>query len=193
VEAFPNLRGRRTATDPVSNDQITAYLERVRSSMHVSGVQRRRALEEIESHLEDGVAAHMEDGATRDEAIDRVIQDLGSPEAVARAFTDENTPPVKVSGAVRWLPMTLPLVLAVIGVAYVAWSLVDVVRGDLTAGEHLLQRSHLRTGLVDAATGAVLACASYASIGRADRDRAWRWAAWACAVCAVCAALVALG
>jgi len=171
----------------VSDDQITTYMGRVRSSMHVPNAQRRRALEEIESHLEDGVAAYMENGATRIEAIDRVIQELGSPEAVASAFTDESAPPANVSGAVRWLPMALPIVLAVIGVGYVAWSLVNFVRGDMTAGEHLLQRSHLRTGLLAAVTGAALTGASYASIGRADRDRAWRWAAWASAACAALA------
>lgn len=180
MENVPNLRRRRSAGDSMSDDQISTYLLRVRSSLHVPKEQRGRVLDEIESHLDDGVVAYMESGATRSQAIDRVIQELGSPETVAEAFTDETPPRANLSGVLRWLPMVLPIVLLATGVGYIAWSLITLVRGDMTVGKGVVQRTYLRTGLITGMIGAILSYAAYLSIGHADRDRAWRWAAWAC-------------
>jgi HAAS domain-containing protein len=162
------------------DEPIETYLRRVRSSLHVRKKQRRRVLEEIESHLDEGTAAYMRDGATRQQAIERVIEELGPPDAVAEAFTDEGAPVRKRTGILRWLPMVLPVFRLALAVALIVWSL-TWVPGGLTGGERVVQRVYLRTGLV----AAILSYAAYFSIGRADRDRAWRWAAWACTGCAL--------
>jgi hypothetical protein len=162
------------------DEQIGAYLRRVRSSLHVRKKQRRRVLEEIESHLDEGVAAHMRDGATRKEAIERAIEELGPPEAVAEAFTDESAPRPNRTGILRWLPIVLPVFRLTLAVVFIVWSL-TWVPGGLTRGERAVQRMYVQAAVI----GAVLSYAAYFSIGRADRDRAWRWAAWACTGCAL--------
>ena len=148
----------------------------MRLSLHVHKKQRRRVLEEIESHLEEGIAAHMRDGATRNEAVERAIEDLGSPEAVAEAFTDERARRPNRTGILRWLPMVLPVFRLMLAVAFIAWSLISWVPGGLTRGDRVVLRVYLQAAVI----GAVLSHAAYFSIGRADRDRAWRWAAWSC-------------
>jgi HAAS domain-containing protein len=163
------------------DEQIKNYLRRVRLSLHLHRKQRRRVLEEIESHLDEGTAAYMRSGATRTQAIERTIEDLGPPEAVAEAFTDEGAPRPNRTGMLRWLPMVLPIFLLTVTVVFILWSLIDWVPGGLTRGERVVERVYLRAAVI----AAILSYAAYFSIGRADRDRAWRWAAWACTGCAL--------
>ena len=167
------------------DEQIRSYLRRVRSSLHVRKEQRRRVLEEIESHLSEGTAAYMRGGATRNQAVERVIEELGPPGTVAEAFTDEGAPGPNRTGILRWLPMVLPILLLSFAVVYIVWSLITWVPGGLTRGERVVQRMYLRTGVITGVIGAILSYAAYFSIGRADGDRAWRWAAWACTGCAL--------
>ncbi len=83
------LRRRRVAGNPVSDDeQISRYLRRVRSVLRLPREQRRRAVEEIRNHLDDGAAAHMRNGATRHQAIGLAISELGQPDTVAAEFND---------------------------------------------------------------------------------------------------------
>jgi hypothetical protein len=163
------------------DEQIRTYLKRVRSSLHVRKEQRRRVLEEIKSHLDDGTATYMRSGATRQQAIERAIEELGPPEAVAEAFTDEVASRPNSTGILRWLPMVLPVFLLMFTVAYIVWSLITWVPGGLTRGERVVLWAYLRAAVI----GAILSFAAYFSIGRADGDRAWRWAAWACTGCAL--------
>ena len=158
------------------DEQIETYLRRVRSSLRVRKQQRRRVLDDIQSHLEDGTATHMRSGATRQQAIERAIEELGPPEAVADAFTDEGAPRPNSTGIVRWLPMALPVFVLTFRVAYIVWHLITWVPGGLTRGEHVVLWGYVRAAVI----GAIVSYAAYFSIGRADRDRAWRWAAWAC-------------
>ena len=158
-----------------NDERITAYLRRVRSSLHVSRKQRRRVLEEIEDHLDDGAAAHMRRGATREQAITLVIDELGPADAVAAGFNNEGAHGPDVTGAVRWLPMLLPLFLFMPAVGFLIWRL-TWIPGDLTVGERLA----LRTDLLRALMTGALAFAAYFSIRRAHGDQAWRWAAWLC-------------
>jgi len=177
------LRRRHSARGSMRDEEkIKAYLQSVRSSLHVRKEQRRRALEEIENHLDEGAAAHMRTGATRAEAIALVIDELGPPEAVAAAFNDEGTQAPDSTGASRWLPMLLPIVLFTEAVGFIIWSL-TWIPGGLTAGEQAVQRTYLRT----AAIAAVLSYAAYFFIRRAVNDSGWRWAAWLCTSCALVA------
>jgi hypothetical protein len=152
-----------------------AYLRSVRSSLHVRKDQQRRALEEIENHLDDAAAAHMRSGATRARAIALAIDELGPAEAVAAAFNDEATPAPDGTGALRWLPMLLPVLLFTLALGLAGWSL-TWLSGGLTTGEQAAQRMYLRSALI----AATLAYASYRFIRRAEGDAAWRWAAWLC-------------
>lgn len=176
MENVPGLRRRRSARGPMTDEeQIRTYLRRVRSSLHVRREQRSRILEEIENHLQEGSAEYMRNSATRAQAIARVIEELGPPETVAAAFVDEGPPVPSRNGLLRWLPMLLPLSLLTVAVGLLAWS-ITWVAGDWTVGERVAQRAYLRSGVF----AALLSYGAYFSIRRADRDRAWRWAAWAC-------------
>lgn len=171
-----SLRRRRSAGDPLRHDERTeAYLRSVRSSLQVPKATQRRVLEEIESHLDDGVAAHIRTGATPNEAIAMVIDELGPPDAIAASFNEEGTHGSDSASALRWLPVLLPTVLFMQAIGFLAWS-ITWISGGLTIGEKVAQRTYLTTALV---TG-TLACGAYFAITRARRDQAWRWAAWLC-------------
>lgn len=171
------LRRRRAAGDPMTDDeQIRTYMRRVQSSLHVRRVHRPRVIEEIENHLHEGAAEHMRGGATRAQAVAHAIEELGPPETVAAAFSAEGPPVPPSTGVVRWLPMLLPIALLTASVGLIVWS-ITVYPGGSTLGERTAQRLYLRAGVVFA----LLSYGAYQSIKRADRDRAWRWAAWACA------------
>jgi hypothetical protein len=159
--------------------QARTYLRRVRSSLRLPRAQRRRALEEIENHLEEGVAAHMQRGSTRPQAVARAIDELGPPEGVAAGFNEEAAEVPDTAGATRWLPMLVPALLLVVAGGQLVWSL-TWLRGDVTVGEQVAQSAATRHLLPIAAIAAVLSYASYASIRRAHGDRSWRWVAWLC-------------
>src|SRR3954453_21535377 len=100
------MRRRRPGGDPMRNDrQISAYLRSVGSSLDAPRSQRRRVLEEIENHLDDGAAAHMRQGATRDQAVALVIDEPGSPDAVASGFNQQDHPFRDAAWVLRWLPL----------------------------------------------------------------------------------------
>src|SRR5262245_3183290 len=120
--AVQGLRRRRPARDPVSDEQITRYLRRVRSALQLPRHQRRRAVEEITNHLDDGVAAHMREGATREQAIALTISELGRPDIVAAGFTDVGDQGSDRTGVRRWLPLVLPLLQLVVAAVFLAWS-----------------------------------------------------------------------
>jgi hypothetical protein len=162
------------------DEQISAYLHEVRSSLRVPRKQRRRVLEEIESHLHDGAAEHMRSGATRSESIAWVIDELGPPDVVGSAFADQALLVPTRTGAVRWLPIVLPLALLVEALGLVVWSITWLADG-WTVGERTVLWGYLRT----AAFAGLLVFATAFCIRRGDHDRAWRWAAWACTGCAV--------
>ena len=118
----------------------------------------------------------MRGGTTRAQAVAHAIEELGPPETVASAFSDEDPPVPPPTGLVRWLPMLVPLVLLTAAVGFIVWS-ITLYPGGSTRGERTFQLSYLRAGVVFA----FLTYGGYQSIKRADRDGAWRWAAWACA------------
>lgn len=166
------------------DERIEAYLHSVRSSLHLPKEQRARILEEIEDHLNDGAAAHMELGAAREQAITLVIDELGPPDEVAAGFTDHGDRKPGRSGLITWLPMLAPLLLLLPAVGFLAWSLQWFSDGP-TKGEQIVQRAYVVRSLI----AATLSCAAYLSIKRAHRDHAWRWAAWFCTAVAVAIAL----
>lgn len=166
------------------DEPIAAYMRSVRSSLDLPKKQRLRVLEEIENHLNDGVAAHMGLGTTREQAITLVIDQLGPPGEVAAGFAEQGARAPDRTGPTRWLPMLVPLFLFVSAVGSLVWSL-TWLSGGLTIGEQVAQRTYLLRTLIAAA----LSCAAYLSIRRARSDNAWRWAAWFCTGCAVAVAL----
>jgi hypothetical protein len=100
---------------------------------------------------------------------------LGPPEAVAAEFTADG-PPIQIStGLLRWSPLLIPLSFLTVAVSFLIWSITWMFNG-WSAGERVAQRAYLQTGVIDA----LFSYAAYLCIKRADRDRAWRWAAWAC-------------
>lgn len=165
--------------------RIKAYMHSVRSSLHLPRQQRLRVLEEIEDHLNDGAAAHMELGAAREQAITLVIDELGPPDEVAAGFNDHRDRTPDRTGLVTWLPMLAPLVLLIATVVLLAWSL-TWISGGLTTGEQIVQRAYVVRTLI----AATLSGAAYLSIKRASRDDSWRWAAWLCTCCTVVVVLV---
>ena len=174
--AVQSLRRRRSAGDPVNDDeQIITYLRRVRSALRLSGERRRRAVEEISNHLEDGAAAHMRDGATREQAIALAISELGHSETVAAEFNDEGTHVSDRGSLRRWLPLLPPMLLFIVSAGLLMWSVVWIADG-WTVGERAAQRGYLLTVVT---TGA-LSFGAYFSIKRALGDPAWRWGAWMC-------------
>ena len=158
------------------DEQIRSYMRRVQSSLHVRKAQRLRVLEEIENHLQEGAAELMRGGTTRAQAVADAIEELGPPETVAAAFSDEGPPVPPTTGLVRWLPMLVPLVLLTAAVASScgASPCTPAARRAANGPSNWL---YLRAGVVFA----FLSYGVYQSIKRADRDSAWRWAAWACA------------
>jgi HAAS len=171
-----DLRRRRTAGDPVSDDeQVNSYLRRVRSALRLPREHRRRAVEEIRNHLDDGAAAHMRDGATREQAIGLAISELGQPDTVAASFNDQGAHGSHSTGVPRWLPLLPPLLLFVVRVGLLAWSVVWIADG-WTVGERTVQQGYL----LGAVTTGALSYGAYFSIKRAHTDPAWRWGAWMC-------------
>jgi hypothetical protein len=168
-----------------SDEQIQAYLRKVQSSLHVRRGDRRRILDEIESHLHDGSAEYVRGGAEPREAVAQVMEKLGPPEAVAAAFGTEGPPIPNRTGVVRWLPIVVPLTLCTILGAYLAWT-IAWIPGGWTDGERVTQLMWLRRGAICA----LLTIAAYLCIRRADRDPWWWWAAWAPTGVAVATTLI---
>lgn len=157
------------------DEQISSYLRRVRSALRLPREQRRRAVEEIRNHLDDGAAAHMRDGATREQAIGLAISELGQPDTVAAEFNDRGARGSESTSVPRWLPLLPPLLLFVVRVGFLAWSVVLIADG-WTVGERTAQQGYLLGAVI---TGALL-YGAYFSIKRAHSDPAWRWCAWMC-------------
>lgn len=155
------------------DDRIRAYLDEVRSFLHVPGAQRTRVLDELEWHIRDGTAAHEREGDDHEDAVTRVIEELGPPDVVAAAFLGVPVAVRNATGVVRWLPMLLPLLMLTSAVGFGLASLRWFSDG-LTRGERALQWDYVRR----AAVLAVLTLATGAAIRRADLDRSWRFAAW---------------
>ena len=116
------------------DEEISRYLRRVRSALRLPRGQRRRAVEEIRNHLDDGAAVYMRDGATREQAIGLAISDLGQADTVAAGFSDSGARGSEGSGVVRWLPLVLPLVLVVVRVGFLVGSAVWFAGGWTTGG-----------------------------------------------------------
>jgi hypothetical protein len=152
---------------------IDRYLQEVDVYLHVDRAQRQRVLDEIQGHLHDAVEAHIVGGAQPAEAMERAVEELGSPADVAMQFSPAPAPSRSVRGWRRWAPMALPAVNLIIGGALIAWSL-SWLPGGLTRGEQRVQTSY---GIHMAIVGA-LATGTYVAIRSADRDPAWRRAAW---------------
>ena len=157
-------------------DQISTYLDAVGSALHLPRHQRRRAVEEIRNHLDDGATAHMLGGVPRAQAVALAITEMGEPEIVAAGFNDEGEPGSELTGVRRWLPVLVPLCLFTVRAGFLAWSAVWMFDG-WTVGERTVQLHYLfGVGLMG-----LLSCGAYISVKRSRRDAAWRWAAWACA------------
>jgi hypothetical protein len=152
---------------------IDRYLEEVDVYLHVDRAQRQRVLDEIQGHLHDAVEAHIVGGAQPAEAMERAVEELGSPAEVAMQFSPAPSPSRSVRGWRRWAPLALPAVHLIISVALIAWSL-SWLQGGLTLGEQRLQTSYM----IHTAIVAALATGTYVAIRYADRDPAWRRAAW---------------
>ena len=173
----PGVRRRRAAGDPMTDDeQIRTYMRRVQSSLHVRRAQRPRVLEEIENHLQEGAAEHRRGGATRAQAVAHAIEELGPPETVAAAFSDEG-PPVPPTHRSRAMAADAGAACAADGHCWLHRVEHHRVPRRLDPRRTDLADWYLRAGVVFA----LLSYGAYQSIKRADRDRAWRWAAWACA------------
>ena len=162
------------------DEPIESYMRSIRSSLYLPKKQRLRVLEEIENHLNDGAAAHMRLGTSREQAITQAMEELGPPGEVAAGFAEQGAPAPDHAGPIRWLPMLVPLCLSVSTIGLLVWSL-TWFSGGLTTGQQVAQRTYLLPALIYAA----LSGAAYLSIRRARRDKAWRWAAWLCTGCAV--------
>jgi hypothetical protein len=163
------------------DQQVKGYLRKVRTTLRVPRDERRRILEELENHLDDGAATRMSRGESRTQAVASVIDELGAPEAVAAAFNVERGHvPSSAGAAIRWFPILLPALHFAGAAGVLVWSLTWIA-GGMTVGEQVVQRGYLRRALVTA----VLWYAAYFSIKRADGDHAWRWAAWLCTGVAV--------
>jgi hypothetical protein len=167
-------------------EQISSYVRRVRSALRLPREQRRRAIEEIRNHLDDGAAAHMRDGAEREQAIGLAISELGEPDTVAAEFNDTGAHGSDSTGVPRWLPLLPPLFVLVVRAGFLAWSVVWIADG-WTVGERTAQQGYLVSAVI---TGA-LSYGAYVSIQRARSDPAWRWAAWMCMSVALFATVVA--
>ena len=168
------------------DEQISSYVRRVRSALRLPREQRRRAVEEIRNHLDDGAAAHMRDGATREQAIGLAISELGQPDTVAAEFNDEGAHGSDSTGVPRWLPLLPPLLLFLVAVCFLGWS-VGWIADGWTVGERTVQQQYL----LGAVNAGALSYGAYFSIKRAHSDPAWRWGAWMCTSVALWAIVVA--
>ncbi|MEI7619520.1 MAG: permease prefix domain 1-containing protein [Actinomycetota bacterium] len=158
------------------NDQISTYLDAVGSALQLPRPQRRRAVEEIRNHLDDGATAHMRDGLPRAQAVALAITELGEPEFVAAGFNDEGEHGSEFTGVRRWLPVLVPVCLFTVRASFLAWSAVWILDG-WTVGERTAQLHYL----LGVALMGLLSYGAYVSVKRSQRDATWRWAAWACA------------
>jgi hypothetical protein len=157
------------------DEQIGSYLRRVRSALRLPRQKRRRAIEEIRNHLDDGAVGHMRDGATREQAIALAIAQLGQPDTVAAEFNYEGAHGSSSTGLRRWLPLLPPMLLFVVAAGLLAWTVVWIADG-WTVGERAAQRGYL----LSAVTTGALSYGAYFSIKHAHGDPAWRWGAWMC-------------
>ena len=143
-------------------------------------------VEEIRNHLDDGVAAHMREGAPREHAVSLAIAELGRPDTVAAEFHAAGVGGSDSADVVRWLPLLPPLFLFAVRVGFLVSS-VEWFADGWTVGERTTQQAYF-WGAV--AAGA-LAYGAYFSLRRAPSDPAWRWGAWACTCLALVMATVA--
>jgi hypothetical protein len=171
--AVQDERRRRASGGPVNDDPSSAYLHDVRTALHLPRRERRRAIEEISNHLDDGVAAHTRTGATQQQAVALAISELGAPKIVAAAYNEDASDGSDSTGLWRWLPLIPPVALFIEAIAFLVSSLRWIGDG-WTAGEQTVQRSYLMAVVISGA----LSFGTYLSIKRATRDAAWRWAAW---------------
>ena len=158
------------------DEEIRNYLRSVQSSLHVSRKHRRRALEEIETHIHVGSVQHMSAGATRSEAVEQVIAELGPPEI---SFVENTTPASRITGVRRWLPLMLPAALLTMAVMAMVWTIVAGLEDGWTYGHQLATWWYGRFVAIDA----LLVWAAVFAIRRANSDPAWRRGAWACTGC----------
>lgn len=165
----------------------TAYLRSVRSLLDVPWRERRRALEEIENHLDDSRASHVAAGAVPDEATAHAIAELGPAAAVAASF-NEKTATTDNAGAVRWLPMLPPLLVFVPAAACLLYGLTWIRADGLTSGARVALRSYLLGSLV----GGGLSVGAYVSIRRGAAHRASRRTAWLFSGCALLLVMTSL-
>ena len=169
----------------MTDEAVNQYVRRVESALRVSPKDRRRALEEIRGHLEDGIADHTDHGATEQQAVALAVAELGEPQDVAASFNDNAARDPLGPESGRWLPLVAPALWCVVSVAWLVGSARWFADG-WTRGERTVQA---RYALGAVAAGA-LTVVTYATVRRGRRDRAWRQASWACGALAVAAAFL---
>lgn len=152
---------------------IDRYLEEVDTYLHLDSAHRQRVLEEIEGHLHDAAEAHIANGASPPEAMQRAIEDVGPPAETASQFAPPPSPSPAVRGWRRWTPIVLPATVLTAGVMLSAWHLLQLRHG-LTRG---LQTALWMTCVPTAVAGSLTA-ATFVAIRNGDRDPAWRRIAW---------------
>ena len=74
-------------------DLTTAYLEAVNAHLALPNDERAAAIEELEAHIEESVAAAAEHGVGRDAAVRRSLERLGAPQRLASDITDAHRLP----------------------------------------------------------------------------------------------------
>lgn len=165
-----------------SETAITNYLSEIATFLRGADSERKRILEEVETHIRDAVAGYETQGVDAANAATRAIADFGPAATVAAGFITPDPPTPIIRGARRWLPIALPAAISILSAAVfiLIWANRSS-RYGLTVGERLtliLYGRHLLIALALTAVG-------YAAIIRADRDRQWRRAAWGCSIVAL--------
>jgi hypothetical protein len=169
----------------MSDNQVQSYLHSVESSLNVERRDRRRILDEIESHLYEGISEYSQAGSDHGEAVALAIGDLGTPDDVAAAFSESDRRPTGPSGALRWLPVALPVVCAIVAFGLLSRMLVQSSL-PWTAGDRIVLKDYSRW----AALYAGLSAAAWICARQSDRDIWWWRLAWIPSVLALAIALL---
>ncbi len=86
----------------MSDEALEVRLSELSRRLAVRGARAQRILAELRAHVEDSARRFTAEGLSREEAVERALEQLGSAEAIARAFERE-CPHRRMDAAARTL------------------------------------------------------------------------------------------
>ena len=74
--------------------EVTNYLHALARRLHLDPAEKDEIIQELEEHLEDKAAELENQGVDHDTAVARAVQEMGTPNTVARGMYEVHSPGV---------------------------------------------------------------------------------------------------